>query len=129
MQYDCKMNEPKALLTLPAEPITKKSLASFMGVSERTVYNYTFMASQFVDDFLGDYPAIDGRYVTSLPLTSYQAWVLTQIHEFLEFFASSKLLTNRLENDRKIQASFSKQAFMAKFPEYSEPGSIVRLQP
>jgi hypothetical protein len=116
-------------LTLPSEPITKKALASFIGVSERTIYNYTCMASQFVDDFLGDYPSLNGRYITAMPLTSYQAWVLTQIHEFLGFFCSSKLLEDRLENDRKIQQSFSKYAFLGKFPEYSEPGSIVRLQP
>jgi hypothetical protein len=115
-------------LHLPSEPITKKKLASFIGVSERTIYNYVFMATQFVDDFLPDYPSVSGKYLTSLPLTCYQAWVITQINQFLEFFGSSKLLENKLENDRIIQQSFGKSAFLAKFPEYSpEPGSIVRL--
>jgi hypothetical protein len=118
------MHEP---LSLPCQPITKKKLASFLNVSERTVYNYVFMASQFIDDYLPDCPVIDGRYLTSAPLTEYQAWAVTQIHDFLEFFGSSKLLENKLENDRIIQLSFGKSAFMAKFPEYSEPGSIVRL--
>ncbi len=119
----------KESLSLPSEPITKKKLASFLSVSERSVYNYTFMASRFIDDFLPDYPVIDGKYLTSAPMTNYQAWAITQIHNFLEFFGSSKLLENRLENDRKIQSSFGKSAFIAKFPEYSEPGAIVRLQP
>ena len=122
------MDEPKAPLTLPSEPITKKAIASFLRVSERTVYNYVFMASQYVDDFLSDYPSLNGKYLTSMPLTAYQAWVLTQINEFLEFFAHYKLLANRLECDKTIQAAFGKQAFLAKFPEYSpDPGSIVRL--
>jgi hypothetical protein len=114
-------------LILPSEPITKKKLASFLGVCERTCYNYVFMASQFVDDFLGDYPTVNGRYLTSVPVTTYQAWVICQIHNFIDFFGSTKLLANKLENDRIIQKSFGKSAFMAKFPEYSPPGSIVRL--
>jgi hypothetical protein len=115
------------VLSLPSQPITKKKLASFLDVSERSIYNYVFMASQFIDDYLSDYPVIDGRYLTSAPLTAYQAWAVTQIHDFLEFFGSAKLLENRLENNRIIQQSFGKLAFMAKFPEYSEPGSIVRF--
>jgi hypothetical protein len=124
------MDELNNRLNLPSEPITKKSLASFLGVSERTVYNYTFTASQYVDDFLPDYPAIDGRYVTSLPLTSYQAWVLIRINEFLSCFGSSKLLENRLENDRQIQQAFGKSAFLAKYPELlGDSSSLVKMQP
>jgi hypothetical protein len=114
------MDELNNRLNLPSEPITKKSLASFLGVSERTIYNYTFTASQYVDDFLTDYPAIDGRYVSSLPLTSYQAWVLIRINQFLGFFGSARLLENRLENDKQIQQAFGKSTFLAKYPEYSQ---------
>jgi len=102
----------------PAEPITKRRLASFLGISERSIYNYQVVASQFVDDFLGDYPIVEGHYVTSAPLTSYQAWVIGRIHEFLEYFGNSRILKDRLENDRNIQTSWSKTTFMAKFPEY-----------
>ena len=115
---------------IPDAPITKKRLASFLGVSERSIFNYQLLASQYVDDFLSDYPSVCGKYVTAAPLTSYQAWVISNIHKFLEYFANKRILQDRLENDSQIQQSWGKQAFKAKYPEYSDDScnSLVRLQ-
>jgi hypothetical protein len=114
---------------IPDAPITKKRLASFLGVSERSIFNYQLLASQYVDDFLADYPAIGGKYITASPLTGYQAWVLCNIHKFLEYFANKRILTDRLENDPQIQQSWGKTAFLAKYPEYSDDScnSLVKL--
>jgi hypothetical protein len=115
---------------IPDAPITKKRLASFLGVSERSIFNYQLLASQYVDDFLSDYPSVCGKYITAAPLTAYQAWVLCNVHKFLEYFACKRVLTDRLENDPQIQQSWGKQAFIAKYPEYSNDScnSLVRLQ-
>jgi len=125
VQRKGKMND----WNIPDAPITKKRLASYLGVSERSIFNYQLLAVQFVDDFLSDYPSIGGKYITATPLTAYQAWVIFNIHQFLAYFSNQRILKDRLENDPQIQASWGKPAFMAKYPEYSDNScnSLVKL--
>ena len=110
-------------------PITKRKLAQALGVSERSIFNYQIVATTSVDDFLGDYPSVDGKYATNAPLTLYQAHVIGQIKAFLDYFPSVRILQDKLENNRDIQQSWSKQAFLLQFPEYSDnsQSSLARL--
>jgi len=102
----------------PGSPITKRKLCDFLQVSERTVYNYQEIASAYCDDYLADFPVVDNEYVTSVPLSEYQALVLMNIHQFMSYFKNSRLLKDRLENDHRIRSAWSKAAFLLKFPEY-----------
>ena len=109
-------------------PITKRKLAAALGTSERTIFNYQAFAVTSIDDFLSDYPTVGGAYATNAPLTAYQAYVLAQVKSFLEYFPNVRILQERLENDRNIQQSWSKAAFLAKFPEYSDnSSSLVKI--
>ena len=111
-------------------PITKRKLALALGVSERSIFNYQIVAATSVDDFLSDYPNLDGKYHTSAPLTLYQAHVIGQIKAFLDYFPSVRILQDKLENNRDIQQSWSKQAFLLQFPEYSDnspQSSLVKI--
>ena len=99
-------------------PITKRQLAAALGVSERSVFNYQVVATTSVDDFLSDYPVVNGKYITSTPMTYYQAWIIGHIKTFLDFFPNVKILQNKLENDPQVQQSWSKQVFLTEFPEY-----------
>ena len=110
-------------------PITKRKLAAALGVSERTIFNYQTFAATSIDDFLADYPTVGGQFATFAPLTMYQAYVLAEIKSFLEYFPNVRILQEKLENDPKIQGNWSKQAFLAKFPEYSDnsSSSLVKI--
>ena len=110
-------------------PITKRKLAAALGTSERSIFNYQIVAITSVDDFLSDYPTVDGKYATNAPLTLYQAFILSQIKAFLDYFPSVKILQDKLENHKDIQRSWSKAAFMAQYPEYSDnsQSSLLKL--
>ena len=111
-------------------PITKRKLASALEVSERSIFNYQLIAITYIDDFLPDYPNVVGRYETAAPMTYYQAWCIWKIKQFLDYCPMSSILKNSLENDQKIQQSWSKAAFMAQFPAYSDnspQSSLIKL--
>ena len=101
-------------------PITKTSLAKAMGCHYRSIGNYHQIAATYIDDFLFDYPSIEGRYETAAPMTFYQAWCIWKIKIFLDYCPMSSILKNSLENEAKTQQSWSKSAFMAQYPEYSD---------
>lgn len=110
-------------------PITKRKLAQALGVSERSIFNYQIVAMTSVDDFLPDYPSIGGKYHTAAPMTQYQAYVISQIKAFLDYFPNVRILQDKLENDICIQKSWGKPAFLAKFPEYSDNSQSSLARP
>jgi hypothetical protein len=104
-------------------PITKTSLAKAMGCHYRSINNYHQVACTYLDDFLPDYPTISGKYETASPMTYYQAWCIWKVKLFLDFYPMSSILKNGLENDPRIQQSWSKKAFFAEYPEYTDDDS------
>lgn len=57
---------------------TKLELAKRLQVTERTVYRYLGIASKH-DDFIDDYPEIQGLKISSSKLSNYQVWVVEKI--------------------------------------------------
>ena len=111
-------------------PITKRQLAQALDVSERSIFNYQLIAITSIDDFLGDYPSVGGKYITSAPMSHYQANVIAHIKAFLDYFPNVRILQEKLEIDSNIQRSWSKAAFLAQYPEYSDnspQSSLVKL--
>ena len=110
-------------------PITKTSLAKAIGCHYRSIANYHQIAATYIDDFLPDYPSVNGKYETAAPMSFYQAWCLWKIKNFLDFCPISSILKNSLENDICIQQSWSKAAFIAQYPEYSDnsQSSLIKL--
>lgn len=99
---------------------SKSHLAVKISCALRTVHNHHDLAVIYVDDFLNDYPTLKGKIITSHPLTIYQCWVISRIHEFLKLIPKTELLKHSLEHDPKVQHQYSKAHFEGIYPELKE---------
>ncbi len=55
---------------------SKKRLAKHLGVTERTLHNYHKIVINSINDFVKDYPSLDGVPNTRCSLSPYQSWVI-----------------------------------------------------
>lgn len=67
-----------SLSTFITERITKKELASRLGVTEQCVHRY-LKPLNHLNDFLADYPLLKGQPKTRVGLTKYQVWVVERL--------------------------------------------------
>ena len=96
---------------------TRNALAIVIGCSNRSIFNYQKIAVEFVDDFLFDFPQLEGKFVTDYPLTTYQCWVIYRIHYFLKLVPKAGILKHSLEHDENTQHQYSKTQFNTLYPE------------
>lgn len=99
---------------------SKSKLAAKMKCSPRSIFNYHEIATEYVDDFLEDYPTLNGQFLTAHPLTIYQCWVIFRIHQFFKLIPKAELLKHTLENEANVQFQYSKAHFEAIYPELKE---------
>ncbi|MBW4434009.1 MAG: hypothetical protein KME28_20420 [Pelatocladus maniniholoensis HA4357-MV3] len=61
------------------ETTSKTTVAGLMQTTRATIQKYDKLAMKYLNEYCDEYPIIDHKHLTVLPLTKYQCWVLQKL--------------------------------------------------
>lgn len=80
--------------------LTKEEIANQLNIKVRTLHYYHEIAFTYVDDFINDYPTVNGEPHTRCKLTLYQVWILRKLVNLGRRFNSRQILPDLIKGNK-----------------------------